>query len=225
MDLAGFRPKTLPGGGGASEGAPAPTVAPLRVLALDAVAAHFASKPSLAGIPPALLASLSLRLPATLEPRLTMPLVADERYWQRACEEGRGWLAVDIQQHGGSWRQAFAELYVSSSLRQFGVYPEQPPGWDLDFLRPPIDSRHRLWGACHPRGPLERPDRWPTSKGKEDVRFMPWRERFSRGAVEHRAWAPSHWSPHGWPPQPPSHAAACEPLTPPFPPPPTPTPR
>ena len=183
-----YRPRTLPGAPAPapSAGASVPT---LQSLALDAVAANFARQPSVAGVPPRLLAALSARLPAGLDPCLTMPVVADERYWQRACEEGRGWRAVDIQQHGGTWRQAFAELFVGQALRQFGVYPGQPPGWDLDFLRPPIDSRHALWAACHPQGPTLRPDRHPghRAKGEEgEAPHLPWRERFCRGAVEHR---------------------------------------
>jgi len=185
---------------------PAPTttgVPTLLTLALDAVARNFVSNPSLAGIPPALLVSLSSRLPANLDPCLTMPLIADEHYWRRACEEGRGWVAVDIRHHGGSWRQAFAELFVSESLRQFGVYPRQPPGWDLEFVRPPMDSRHALWGSSHPSGPLERPDMWPGKN--EDGRRVPWRERYCRNATENRAcdtchvqavWHPRSPSPH-----------------------------
>jgi hypothetical protein len=34
-----------------------------------------------------------------------MPLIHEERYWQRACEEGQGWRNVDIAQHGLSWKQ------------------------------------------------------------------------------------------------------------------------
>ena len=171
------------------EASAATAVPPLLTLALDAVARSFPSRPTLAGVPPALAAALSSRLSPSLEPSLTMPVVSDERYWQRACEEGRGWRAVDIRQHGGSWRQAFAELYVAESLRKFGVYPDQPPGWDYQFLRPPIDSRHAQWAASHPQGPTERPDKWPGAKGKEEgERHLPWRERYSRSATEHRAW-------------------------------------
>lgn len=189
----------------------------LQLLALDAVAAHFPKRPTLAGVPPRLQAALSARLSASLDPAITMPVIVDERYWQRACEEGRGWHAVDIKQHGGSWRQAFAELYVAESLRKFGVYPDQPPGWDYQFLRPPIDSRHAQWAASHPQGPTERPDKWPGAKGKEEgERHLPWRERYSRSATEHRAWGWAGLAGFGmrWPAPPPTHHTLTTPHTP-----------
>jgi hypothetical protein len=119
-----------------------------------------------------------------LEPRVTMALIHDERYWKRACEEGRGWLGVDVRSHGGSWKQAFAELFVSESLRTFGVYPTQPPGWDFGFLRPPMDARHAHWEKFHPNGPVARPDAvLPGVQGVgEGGAFMPWRERFCSNA-------------------------------------------
>lgn len=71
--------------------------------------------------------------------------------------------------------QAFAELYVSSQLQSFGIYPEQPPEWDLDFVRPPINARNPLWSTAHPGADALRVDGVPN------------RERFCKEALENRA--------------------------------------
>ena len=142
-------------------------------LALGALAANFARSRSVKGLPPFLVAALSTRLPPDLRPAFTMAEINDPVYWQRACE-ARGW-AVDLARHGGRWQQAFAELYVADAVRRFGVYPEQPLTWDYDFLRPPIDGRHRCWGEKHPGAARARAD------------GMPARERFCQNAVGSRA--------------------------------------
>jgi hypothetical protein len=71
--------------------------------------------------------------------------------------------------------QAFAEHYVASQLLAFGVYPEQPPEWDLDFARPPISARNPLWPMAHP--------------GVDGLRVdgLPNRERFCKEALNNRA--------------------------------------
>ena len=169
------------------------TVPSLLALCVEAVAQNFGTRPTLKGLGPGLEEAVLARLPSTLEPRLTMALVHDERYWKRACEEGRGWLGVDVRSHGGSWKQAFAELFVSESLRTFGVYPTQPPGWDFGFLRPPMDARHAQWEKFHPKGPVARPDAvLPGVQGVgEGGAFMPWRERFCSNAQKNGEWGVS----------------------------------
>jgi len=169
----------------------ASVVPSLLSLCLEALAGDFAFHPRSVDLPPPLLESLVTRLSSNLEPRVTMPFIHDERYWRRACEEGRGWKSVDIRQHGGSWKQAFAELYVGESLRTFGVYPNQPPGWDIEFLRPPMDARHVHWAKVHPRGPVARVDMILTGNSKpsgggvgEGQAYMPWRERFCSNAFK-----------------------------------------
>lgn len=95
-----YRTRTLQ----AKDGVPG-SVRALSDLSLDAVAASFAKRPVIAGMPPHVLAALSSRLPADLDPRVTMPHIHDEAYWRRACEEGHGWVNVDISRHGASWKQ------------------------------------------------------------------------------------------------------------------------
>jgi hypothetical protein len=70
--------------------------------------------------------------------------------------------------------QAFAELYVAQSLREFGVY-SHPPDWDVDFTRPPIDARHPLWKRYHPAASV--------ASTRVDGK-MANRERFSSSAIE-----------------------------------------
>ncbi len=79
-------------------------------LALDALALSFSRNPSIEGLPPDIVAALSARLPADLDPRVTMPHIHDELYWRRACEEGRGWFDVDISLHGHLWKQVSESL-------------------------------------------------------------------------------------------------------------------
>ncbi len=100
--VATFRPRNLSGATSASGiGARA-----LSDLALDALARSFSkTRGSIAGLPPTVIAALSARLPADLDPQVTMPHIHDERYWKRACEEGHGWRDVDISRHGFSWKQ------------------------------------------------------------------------------------------------------------------------
>ena len=139
-------------------------------FALDALALNFARTRSTKGVPPFLVAALCSRLPPGLDPLLTMSEVHDPAYWERACA-GRGWV-VDVAQHGGSWQQAFAERFVADAVRRFGVYPEQPLTWDFDFLRPPMDGRHKHWERVHPGAKREREDGKPA------------RERFCKNALD-----------------------------------------
>lgn len=57
---------------------------------------------------PRLWTLLAARLPAILDPLVSMPHVHDQRYWRRSCEEGHGW-SVDLAAHGGSWKQVCSE--------------------------------------------------------------------------------------------------------------------
>lgn len=144
-------------------------------ISLSALALSFSrSRGGVKGLPPYLVAALSLRLPPDLQPVFTMTAIHDPVYWQRACE-ARGWM-VDLARHGGRWQQAFAERFVADAVRRFGVYPEQPLTWDYDFLRPPIDGRHKNWEAKHPGAERVRKDGKPA------------RERFCQNAVDAGAW-------------------------------------
>ena len=85
-------------------------------IALDALALSFSRNPSIEGLPPDIVAALSARLPADLDPRVTMPHIHDELYWRRACEEGRGWFDVDISLHGHLWKQVRTNSYFYLTL-------------------------------------------------------------------------------------------------------------
>jgi len=157
------------------------TIRTLVDISLSALALNFSRFRSVKGVPPFLVAAPSSRLPPDERPAFTMTEINDPAYWQRACE-ARGW-AVDLARHGGRWQQAFAELFVADAVRRFGVYPEQPLTWDFDFLRPPIDGRHRAWGEKHPGAARERADGKPA------------RERFCVNAADMRACARARATP------------------------------
>jgi hypothetical protein len=109
-----YRARTLP----SKEDRAPHSVRALWDLSLDAVAASFAARPVTAGMPPHVLAALSSRLAADLDPRVTMPHIHDEAYWRRACEEGHGWANVDISRHGASWKQVRFGLFVRARARR-----------------------------------------------------------------------------------------------------------
>jgi len=127
------------------------TVPELTSLSLDTLAHHFEVKPSLNGIPPQYAAAIAQRLPVDLDVRLTMQTVHDEHYWRRVCEHYKSILGeISLAEHGCSWKQAFAELYISYQLETFGHYPDIPLGYDDEFCRSAIDSSHPNWITYYP---------------------------------------------------------------------------
>lgn len=76
------------------------------------------------------------RLPTILDPRLVLPYIHDEEYYNRVCKDPRiGWGQVDIREHGCSWKQAFAEKYVAKLIETFGTNSGVAPEWDERFCR------------------------------------------------------------------------------------------
>lgn len=88
-----------------------------------------------------------------------MQTVHDEHYWRRVCEHYRSILGqVALPEHGCSWKQAFAEMYVGYLLETFGYYPDMPLGYDEEYCRSAMDSSHPTWIATYPKQPKLRLD-------------------------------------------------------------------
>jgi hypothetical protein len=139
-------------------------VPPLTLLALEALVAGFEKRPTLRGIPPRFADAVAMKLPVSLDVRLTAPAIEEETYWKRVCLEERGYSKAEVTRHGGSWKRLCLELFIAELLERFGLYPDLPPGFEDEFCRPPLDSTHPHWATQYPKVAALREDGRPRKE-------------------------------------------------------------
>ncbi|KAI8919610.1 hypothetical protein BC831DRAFT_481011 [Entophlyctis helioformis] len=86
-------------------------------LCVKMIVANFEKKPILKGIPEKyrdrVIASVSIDIPLTI----AAPLIPDESYWQRRSKVR--FKLANVQEHGGSWKRLFFELYLRDRIETF----------------------------------------------------------------------------------------------------------
>eukprot|EP00304_Pavlova_gyrans_P010050 CAMPEP_0206036760 /NCGR_PEP_ID=MMETSP1466-20131121/2998_1 /ASSEMBLY_ACC=CAM_ASM_001126 /TAXON_ID=44452 /ORGANISM="Pavlova gyrans, Strain CCMP608" /LENGTH=435 /DNA_ID=CAMNT_0053411265 /DNA_START=22 /DNA_END=1329 /DNA_ORIENTATION=+ len=87
---------------------------PLADLCIDVIAANFASRPTLRGLPPRFVHRVTALLPTSLSLEVTGPLIDDEIYWKRCATER--WSNCEISEHGSSWKRLFFERHLQTFL-------------------------------------------------------------------------------------------------------------
>ena len=104
------------------------TVAPpLSDLCVQVIAANFANRPTLRGIPMRYINRVTELLPTSLPLEVTGPLIDDEGYWKR-CALQR-WENCQIVDHGSSWKRLYFERNLTDFLEVF-----EPTKVDTDDL-------------------------------------------------------------------------------------------
>lgn len=162
LHKSAFQSRTLAAKGDGRSGVSS-EAATLQQAAVDALLQNFEKNPSLQGIPGQFAEIIAERLPLDFDVRLTVPNVHNELYYRRLLHAyGNAWgQAVDVAHHGGSYKQAFCELYVAHLLERFGEY-EHPLSYESAFHRPPIDGTHPLWPVVYPKAATHRIDGLPA---------------------------------------------------------------
>lgn len=95
---------------------------PLSELCVQIIAANFASRPTLRGIPTRFIERVTELLPTSLPLDVTGPLIDDEGYWKR-CSLAR-WDNCQISDHGSSWKRLYFERNLTDFLEAFD--PNKP---------------------------------------------------------------------------------------------------
>ena len=90
---------------------------PLSDLCVQVIAANFASRPTLRGIPMRYINRVTELLPTSLPLEVTGPLIDDEGYWKR-CALQR-WDNCHIADHGSSWKRLYFERNLTDFLEAF----------------------------------------------------------------------------------------------------------
>ncbi|KAG8459430.1 hypothetical protein KFE25_013066 [Diacronema lutheri] len=92
---------------------------PLALLCIDVIAANFASRPTLRGIPARFVPKVTALLPLDLPLEVVSPIIDDEVYWRRRAL-GR-WSNCQVGEHGSSWKRLFFETHLQDFLEAFDV--------------------------------------------------------------------------------------------------------
>nr|KAJ3420832.1 T-complex-associated testis-expressed protein 1 [Polyrhizophydium stewartii] len=86
-------------------------------LCVRMIVANFEKKPILKGIPDKyrdrIIAAVSIDIPL----HIAAPLIPDESYWQRRSKTR--FKLANVQEHGGSWKRLFFELYLRDRIETF----------------------------------------------------------------------------------------------------------